>query len=295
MNDATCASGGPEPARLHRARRASGWLPAGPAALAAALLALGALTAHARDDATAGTLDATGGSPAAAAAAPAPAGCAKASYQRTTPSRDGIGKTYLGREIARVMSHAGAAWLERPERAAEEQPERLVAALELRPGMAVADFGAGTGYYAARLARAVAPGGLVYAVEVQPEMLALLERNLLAQGVSNWRPVLAAPDDPNLPAGSVDLVLMVDVYHELEQPCEVLRALAAALRPGGRIAFVEYRTEDGRVPIKSLHKMTEAQIRLEAEAAGLQWQRTDRSLPWQHLVVFTRAARPDGR
>lgn len=254
-------------------------------ALAAVLVLGTALSAGAREAPTPALAD-----------APQAASCTdRAAYRRAAPSRDGIGKVYQGREIARVMSHAGAAWLERPERAAEEQPERLIAALELRPGMVVADLGAGTGYYTARLARAVAPGGLAYAVEVQPEMLALLERNLSAQGVANWRPVLAAPDDPGLPAGSVDLIVMVDVYHELEHPCEVLARLAAALRPGGRIAFVEYRTEDGRVPIKSLHKMSEAQIRLEAQAAGLQWQRTDRSLPWQHLVIFTRAPQAASR
>lgn len=194
----------------------------------------------------------------------------------------------MGREIARVMGHTGADWLERAEREREERPDLLVAELGLAPGMTVADVGAGGGYHVARLARAVAPGGMVYAVDVQPEMLARLEANMQRQGIRNWRPVLGAPDDPNLPTGVLDLVLMVDVYHELEYPREVLRALAAALGPGGRIAFVEYRAEDGRVPIRSLHKMTEAQIRLEAQAAGLRWRRTFAGLPWQHLVVFDR-------
>ena len=262
---------------------AARWLPAG--IVAAALAGLAWLPAGAREP-----VATPGASPAARGAACHDETAGPAPYRRQTASRDGIGKVYMGREIARVMGHAGADWLDRPEREAEERPALLIAALDLRPGMTVADIGAGTGYHTARLARAVGPDGIVYAVDVQPEMLALLERNLTRQGLSNWRPVLGAPDDPKLAPGSIDLALMVDVYHELEHPREALCALAASLAPGGRIAFVEYRIEDPRVPIKSLHKMSEAQIRLEARAAGLRWLRTDRRLPLQHLVIFERDA-----
>lgn len=187
------------------------WLRAG--IVAAALAGLAWLPAGAREPVAASSASPAAKGPACRddTAAPAP-------YRRQTASRDGIGKVYMGREIARVMGHAGADWLDRPEREAEERPALLIAALDLRPGMTVADIGAGTGYHTARLARAVGPGGMVYAVDVQPEMLALLERNLTRQGLSNWRPVLGAPDDPKLAPGSIDLALMVDVYHELEHP-----------------------------------------------------------------------------
>ena len=204
-------------------------------------------------------------------------------------AQDGIGKTYMGREIAQVMGHPAAGWLERPERQQEERPDLLLRELELKPGMVAADVGAGTGYYTSRLARAVGESGRVYAVDVQPEMLELLAANMARQDIRNFKPVLATPRDPRLPPNSVDLILLVDVYHELEYPREVLEKLVAALAPGGRIAFVEYRAEDPRVPIKTLHKMSEAQIRKEAEVFELSWQRTYRGLPWQHLVIFRKS------
>jgi protein-L-isoaspartate O-methyltransferase len=218
---------------------------------------------------------------------PSPAADARA-YGQVAASRDGIGKTYLGREIARVMSHRAAGWLERPEREREEEPERMLEQLQLRPGLAVADVGAGVGYHAARIARRVGPQGTVWAVEVQPEMLEKLRERMRAQGIANVRPVLGDALDPGLPAGAIDLILMVDVYHELENPREMLDRMVAALKPGGRIAFVEYRAEDPGVPILPLHRMTEAQVRREAEAAGLRWERTWPGLPWQHLAVFVK-------
>lgn len=204
----------------------------------------------------------------------------------TASSPDGTGRFYQGREIAHVMSHQGAWWLERSERQSEEQPDQAIAALGLKPGLAVADLGAGTGYYARRLARQVGPTGRVYAVDVQPEMLELLRQKTAAAGLTNVVTVLASEQDPKLPAGAIDLVVMVDVYHELAWPHEVMQALLISLKPGGRVAFLEYRAEDPNVPIKRLHKMTEAQVRKEAESHGLEWIDTVRSLPWQHLVLF---------
>ncbi len=209
-------------------------------------------------------------------------------YQVAPPSADGIGKAYQGREIARMMGFDGAAWLERTERQQEERADLLMAELALRPGMEVADVGAGTGYYSRRMSLQVGARGKVYAVEVQPSMLRVLEDTAKRPGYGNIVPVLGADDDVKLPEASIDLAIMVDVYHELEFPHEVLASIVRAVRPGGRVVFVEYRGEDFRVPIKALHKMTEQQVRLEAAAHALVWERTARTLPWQHMVVFKR-------
>ncbi len=211
-------------------------------------------------------------------------------YGSGPASADGIGKRHLGREIAAVMGWQGAAWLERAEREREERTDLLLAALALRPGMVVADIGAGTGYLSRRMARGVAPGGKVLAVDVQPEMVAMLRQLATREGLQNLEPRLCAEDDVRLPAASVDLAIMVDVYHELAYPFEVLASIVRALKPGGELAFVEYRAEDPRVPIKPLHKMSEAQVRREAEQHALVWQRTVATLPWQHLVLFRRRA-----
>ena len=210
-------------------------------------------------------------------------------YRTVSPSRNGTGIVYLGRETARVMGHEGADWLERPERQAEERPDLLLKALALRPGMQVADVGAGTGYYSWRMAQAVGPSGRVLAVDVQPEMLTRLDAEMKRRQTANVVGVLGTTSDPRLPAASLDLVLMVDVYHEFDHPREMLQGLVRALKPDGRIAFVEYRLEDPSVPILPLHKMSEAQVRREAEAAGLTWIETARSLPWQHVILFRRA------
>ncbi len=207
-------------------------------------------------------------------------------YTRTAASADGIGKRYMGREIAGVMGWQGAAWLEREEREREERTDLLVAALQLRPGMVVADIGAGTGYLARRMAPAVAPGGKVLAVDVQPEMVRMLQAMVRQSGLTQIQPLLGTEDDVKLPASSVDLAIMVDVYHELTFPYEVLASIIHALKPGGQLVFVEYRAEDPQVPIKPLHKMSEAQIQREAAVHALVWERTVGSLPWQHLVVF---------
>jgi len=215
-------------------------------------------------------------------AAPAPAG----RYINTPVSADGIGKRYMGREISSVMGWQGAAWLERDEREREERTDLLVRALPLRPGMVVADIGAGTGYLSRRMAPAVMPGGKVWAIDVQPEMIERLQASAKREGLTQIEARLGAVDDVRLPANSVDLAVMLDVYHELAYPYEVMTSVLKALKPGGRVVFVEYKAEDPRVPIKPLHKMSEAQIRREAAAFALDWERTVSTLPWQHVVVF---------
>jgi ubiquinone/menaquinone biosynthesis C-methylase UbiE len=221
---------------------------------------------------------------AVAAPAAAPDG-----YTQGTATADGIGKRYLGREIAHVMGWQAAPWLEREEREQEERTSVLIDELRLKPGMVVADVGAGSGYLSRRMAPLVAPGGRVLAVDIQPEMLALLAKVAEDPRYANLEPVRATTTDTNLPPASVDLAIMVDVYHELEFPVEVLASIVRSLKPGGRVAFVEYRGEDAQVPIKALHKMTEKQIRLEAGKQALVWERTGKRLPWQHLVVFRKA------
>ncbi len=209
-------------------------------------------------------------------------------YQSGAASADGTGKRYMGREIAQVMGWQGAAWLERTERQQEERTDLLLLELRLRSGMTVADIGAGTGYIARRIARAVGPSGAVYAVDVQPEMIRMLDDLARREKLAQIRPVLGADADVRLPATSIDLAIMVDVYHELEFPYEVLASIVKALKPGGRVVFVEYRAEDASVPIKPLHKMSVAQIRREVASQPLQLERVAEPLPWQHIVVFTK-------
>jgi precorrin-6B methylase 2 len=211
-------------------------------------------------------------------------------YSAVPASADGIGKRYMGREISAVMGWQGAAWLEREEREREERTDLLLAALALQPGMVVADIGAGTGYLSRRMAPAVVPGGKVWAVDVQPQMVSLLQASVKRSGLTQIEPRLSEVDDVRLPAGAVDLAIMVDVYHELAYPHEVMASVMKALKPGGRVVFVEYKAEDPRVPIKPLHKMTEAQIKREASVFALDWERTVSTLPWQHVVVFRKRA-----
>jgi precorrin-6B methylase 2 len=203
-------------------------------------------------------------------------------------SFDGIGRFYLDREISQTMGHQGAAWLDRPRRAIEEQPQKLVRALNLNPTDVVADIGAGTGYISLRLG-AELPQGKVLAVDVEPETLNLLQQNLDQRGVNNIEPILGTEDDPHLPAASVDLVLMVDAYHEFAYPYEMMTRIVGALKPQGRVVLAEYRGEDPFVFIKPLHKMTEAQVRREMAAVGLTWSETKNLLPQQHLMVFERS------
>ena len=193
-----------------------------------------------------------------------------------------------GRVYALPMGVQGAAWLERRERELEEDPDLAIRLLRLPRGATVADIGAGSGYMTVRLARAVGPSGRVYANDLQPGMLQLLEKAIARERLTNVTPVLGAIDDPKLPGGSLDLVIMVDVYHEFSEPQRMLQRIREALKPGGRLVLLEYRAEDPDVPILPDHKMTKAQVKLEVEHEGFVQQRVYDDLPRQHLFVFTR-------
>ncbi len=210
-----------------------------------------------------------------------------AQYSEIPRSQDGIGKVYMGREIAHVMGHEGADWLERPERVSEEQPDRVVDAMQLKPTDVVADIGAGTGYFSIRIARKV-PQGQVIGEDIQPEMIDLMKENIAKAGLSNVRPLLGTTEDPHLPAGSVDKVLMVDAYHEFDMPKEMMQGIVKGLKPNGQVVFVEYRGEDPAVPILPHHKMTVAQLSAEMGAVGLHLVRQYEELPWQHVLFYGR-------
>ncbi len=192
----------------------------------------------------------------------------------------------MGREIAQVMGADGIAWLDRPEREDEEQPQVVIKALGLRGGEVVADLGAGSGYFTFRLAAKVGKAGKVLAVDIQDEMLESLRRRATAMGITNVEEVKGSETDPQLPAGAVNLVLMVDVYHELAYPYEIMMKVREALKPGGRVVFVEYRREDPRVMIKEVHKMSVEQLTKEMKVVGMAHVRTVESLPSQHIVIF---------
>jgi ubiquinone/menaquinone biosynthesis C-methylase UbiE len=197
---------------------------------------------------------------------------------------------YMGRQIADVMSWEGADWLFRETRIEEEQPEAMLDALKIPRGATVADVGAGAGYHSIRLARRVGPQGTVLATDVQPEMLRMLRQNARAARVTNIKPLLCSQEDTMLPEGKVDLILMVDVYHECSDPEAVLKGLRKALRPGGRLVLVEFRGEDPEVPIKPEHKMTVEQVRREVEPQGLSFKTSLEFLPWQHVIIFEKPA-----
>jgi len=207
---------------------------------------------------------------------------------------DGTGKFYMGREIAQVMGHEGAAWLDRPEREREENPALLLKALAIKPGQVVADIGAGSGFLTFRLAPCVGAKGKVLAVDIQPEMLALIRLRMKQRKLTNIEVVRGTVSDPKLPAGAVDLVLMVDVYHEFSHPWEMTVAMVKALKPGGRLVFVEYRKEDPKVPIKLVHKMEEKQVIKEMAPHALRHVKTAEVLPWQHIIVFEKTGGRDG-
>lgn len=199
---------------------------------------------------------------------------------------------YLGRTIAQTMHYLGAPWLVRDSREREEEPAKLLASLGVKPGQTVCDLGCGNGFYALRLAKLVGPKGRVLAVDIQPEMLELLSDRAKSRGVTNIETIVGAIDDPRLPQGAVDLVLLVDVYHEFSHPPEMLAAIRRSLRPEGRVALVEFRTEDPAVPIKPLHKMTQAQCLKEFEANGFKLVGQFVGLPWQHVLFFARDDSP---
>ncbi len=224
------------------------------------------------------------------AAAADPVRPATSQYETKRASRDGVGKFYFGREIAQVMGHQGASWLERPEREVEERTDLLLAALDLKPGAVVADIGAGSGYFSWRMARQVGPKGSVFAVDIQQEMLDLLMANMRRRQVGDVvRPLLGTIQDPKLPPASVDLILLVDVYHELDYPYEMTQAMIRALKPGGRLVLVEYRGEDPAVPIKPLHKMTAAQVKKELAVHAVTFEKNVDTLPRQHILIFKKS------
>ena len=210
---------------------------------------------------------------------------ASAPYSQRRPSRDGIGKLYMGREISFVMGHQGVDWLERRGREREERTDLVVDGMELAPDAIVADIGAGSGHFTFRISSRV-PEGRVLAVDIQPEMLVAIEKRQRQGPFLNVETVLGTETEPNLPAASVDAVLMVDAYHEFSYPREMMVSTVEALRPGGQVFLVEYRSEDPTVPILPLHKMTESQARLEMEAVGLEFVENRAMLPQQHFLIF---------
>jgi ubiquinone/menaquinone biosynthesis C-methylase UbiE len=206
-------------------------------------------------------------------------------YSQKRPSHDGIGKLYMGREISFVMGHQGVDWLERREREMEERSDLVVEGMRLAADSVVADIGAGSGHFTFRISPLV-PQGRVLAVDIQPEMLTAIETRKKQGPFVNVETVLGTVSDPNLRPTSVDTVLMVDAYHEFSHPREMMIAIVAALRPGGQVFLVEYRSEDPTVAILPLHKMTEKQARLEMEAVGLEFVENQSLLPQQHFLVF---------
>ena len=194
---------------------------------------------------------------------------------------------HMGREIAQTMHYTGAPWLVRESRQREEDCRLLLEALEIEKGQTICDLGCGNGFYTLELARRVGPDGLVYAVDIQPEMLRMLARRAAEESLDNIRPVLGTVIDPRLPKGEVDTVLCIDVYHEFSHPEAMLARIRESLAPTGRLVLAEFRGEDPAVPIKPLHKMTKAQVRGELEPAGFRVAREFDRLPWQHLLFFS--------
>jgi len=212
---------------------------------------------------------------------------------RAVHDPNGTGRFYMGREIAQVMGAGGMAWLDRSEREQEEHPEVVIDTMELRGGEVVADLGAGSGYFTFRLAAKVGTTGKVLAVDIQDEMLATIRQRAASQGVTNIEEIKDTDTDPKLPPHSVDQVLMVDVYHELAYPFEVMTKVREALKPAGHVVFVEYRKEDPRIRIKEVHKMSVEQLTKEMNVVGLVRVQTVEALPSQHIVIFARNG--DGR
>jgi ubiquinone/menaquinone biosynthesis C-methylase UbiE len=225
-------------------------------------------------------------------APPQPKAREKAKTKPSRTRRSGP-RMYMGRPIADVMTFHGADWLVRDSREQEEQPEAMLDALKLKPGSTVADVGAGVGYTSLRLAKRVGPEGLVLATDIQPEMLQMLATNARTAGVKNIRPIRCTATDTKLPEGKVDLVLMVDVYHECIDPETTLQGIRKALKPGGRLVLVEFRGEDPEVPIKPEHKMTYKQVRRELEPQGFAFKEKFDFLPWQHIIVFEKPVEND--
>jgi ubiquinone/menaquinone biosynthesis C-methylase UbiE len=208
-------------------------------------------------------------------------------YKIRAGDPNGINKWYMGRQIAQVMSHYGIDWLEREEREMEENTSLLLKNLAVKPGMVVADIGAGSGYHSALLSKMVGTGK-VFAVDVEPEMIAYLNARITQEKLSRIVPVLSTEQKVSLPENTIDMMLLVDVYHEFSFPYEMALSMRAALKPGGKLVLVEFRAEDPTVPIKTIHKMSEAQAIKEFKAAGFAFDKNIDNLPWQHCMVFTK-------
>lgn len=212
-------------------------------------------------------------------------------YETRGGDPNGIEKWFMGRQIARVMGHQAANWLERPEREEEEKTEAMVDALKFREGEVVADIGVGSGYVARKISKRIGATGVIYGVDIQPEMLDVLAKRMAMFRITNVKGVLGEITDPKLPPESCDTMIMVDVYHEFDHPFEMIEAMVKALKPGGRIVFVEYRGEDPSVPIKTVHKLTEAQVKKEMSVHALEHTETIEVLPWQHIIIFRKVAK----
>lgn len=207
-------------------------------------------------------------------------------YEHRKGDPNGIGKWYMGRQIAHVMSHYGIQWLERSERQEEEDTEQLIKNLALKPGMMVADIGAGSGYHAIRMAKRVGNNGKVFAVDVEQEMIRFMDERINKAKITNIKTVQSSEQDIPLENGTMDIILMVDVYHEFSYPYEMGRSLHRILKSDGRVFLVEFRAEDSSVPIKAVHKMSESQAVKELKVAGFELETNIDNLPWQHCLVF---------
>ena len=216
---------------------------------------------------------------------------AKDKGDKIPPARE----TYYGRRIAPTMSYFGAPWLIRASREKEERCTEMLENLGVRAGMTVCDMGCGNGFYSLKLAKLVGKDGKVLAVDIQPEMLELLKKRAAAEGLQNIKPVQGTIADPKLPEGAVDLILLVDVYHEFSHPEQMLRAMRRSLKPKGQIVLVEFRLEDPDVPIKLLHKMSKEQILKELPPNGYKLVKQYDKLPWQHMMFFGKAAESDSQ
>ncbi len=215
-------------------------------------------------------------------------GQGREAYQYSSPSRDGIGKYYMGREISQTMGHRGASWLDRPERSKEEDTDRIlkfIKNLKLPETAQIADIGAGSGYYSLELAERY-PQGMVWAVDIQQEMLDILENKAKKQGVENVKLLIGSETHTNLPKEQMDMVLLVDVYHEFSYPKEMLTSIYESLKPDGSAVLLEFKAEDPQIPIKRLHKMSLSQAQREFEASGFRLEEKQSNLPWQHFLVF---------
>jgi FkbM family methyltransferase len=206
-------------------------------------------------------------------------------YTLKSGDPNGINKWYMGRQIAQVMSHFGIEWLERQEREQEENTTQLLKNLAVQPGQVIADIGAGSGYHSSLLSKMVG-NGKVYAVDVEPEMIAFLNERIKREGKKNIIPVLSTEKTVSLPANSMDMMLLVDVYHEFSFPYEMALSMLEALKPGGKLVLVEFRAEDPNVPIKTIHKMSQQQAVKEFKAAGFTFEKNISNLPWQHCLIF---------